>query len=59
MTCKPIETEVKYDHGTILNCHHSIGILLLLSMIADILNDTSFMAFICSRILDVWFLPLA
>jgi hypothetical protein len=59
MTCKPVETEVKNDHGIILNCHHSIGILLLLSMITDILNDTSFRAFVCSRISDVWFLPLA
>ena len=59
MTCKPVETEVKNDHGKILNHRHSIGILLLLSMITDILNDTSFRAFVCSRISDVWFLPLA
>jgi len=59
MKCKPVEIEVKYDHGIILNLHHSIGILLLLSMITDILNDTSFRAFVCSRISDVWFLPLA
>jgi hypothetical protein len=31
MKCKPVEIEVKYDHGIILNHHHSIGILLLLS----------------------------
>jgi hypothetical protein len=59
MTCKPVETEVKYDHGIILNRHHFIGILLLLYMITDTLNYTSFKAFVCSRISDVWFLPLA
>jgi hypothetical protein len=59
MTCKPVETEVKYDHGIILNRHHYTGILLLLSIITNILNDTYFRAFVCSRIVDVRFLPLA
>jgi hypothetical protein len=58
MKCKPVEIEVKDDHGIILNRHHYIGILLLLYMITDILNDISFRAFVCSRISDVWFLPL-